>query len=86
MRSLLLLLVFAVGILVGAVTVSLLSGPGAAADCPGEPGVVCGNGDVNGDGLINISDVIHLARHLFGDGREVAQIRCSGWALPASPG
>lgn len=55
------------------------------ADCPGEPGTVCGNGDVNGDGLLDISDVLYLARYLFTEGREIAAVSCaSGCALPAT--
>ena len=47
------ILMLSCGLLAGVVGIFLLmSGPVTVvtAGCPGEPGKVCGNGDVNGDG------------------------------------
>lgn len=54
------------------------------ADCPGDPGRPCGNGDVNGDGKLNVADAVYLLNYLFLDGPAPAQIACSGGSLPAT--
>jgi hypothetical protein len=43
------------------------------------------NGDVNGDGGIDISDPIYLLAHLFQGGPEPARIECSEPPLPCPP-
>ena len=46
------------------------------ADCPGPPDEACGNGDVNGDGTINIADPVYLCAYLFTEGPPPAAIEC----------
>jgi hypothetical protein len=46
------------------------SAPAVNADCPGEPGTPCNNGDVNADGELNISDAVYLLKYLFLGGPE----------------
>ena len=46
------------------------------AECPGEPGIPCGNGDVNGDGARDIGDAIFLLSHLFAEGPAPESIPC----------
>lgn len=78
------------------ITVSLLAGycahflilggslPRVAADCPGEPGKPCGNGDVNGDGSVDISDPIYLLTYLFAAGPDIVPATGGGVGLPAT--
>lgn len=60
----------------------LMSGGLSTADaacptsCPGEPGTPCGNGDVNADGNLDISDAIHLLVHLFAGGPQPETLPC----------
>ncbi len=73
------LLTLLCGMLAGAGGMFLLmSGPVAVvkADCPGEPGTACGNGDVNGDGSIDLADGIYILQYLFAHGPEIAPMEC----------
>ena len=82
MRSKLLLIL--VGVCLGSVLTVLTTSnvPVSKADCPncfGEPWVPwttrpCGNGDVNGDGQLNVSDVSTLVRYLFTSGPTPASL------------
>jgi hypothetical protein len=50
-------------------------------------GIPAGNGDVNGDGSIDISDAVYLLSSLFLGGKEPVQIECpppGGKGLPAT--
>ena len=72
------------GILLGAAAMALLmSGPVVVveADCPGEPGKSCGNGDVDGSGDIGFSDAIYILFYLFKQGPPPVAI---AGALPAT--
>src|SRR5512143_1689894 len=64
------LLTLAVGLVVGAFAMYLTCGGGAtvSADCPDDPGKACGNGDVNGDGAINVADAVYILGYLFAKG------------------
>jgi hypothetical protein len=46
------------------------------AACPGPMGTPCGNGDVNGDGRIDIADGIYIINWQFRDGRPPVAIEC----------
>lgn len=50
--------------------------PVAAAGDPGGGAVPSGNGDVNGDGAIDISDPVYLLNYLFAAGPAVKPIEC----------
>jgi hypothetical protein len=73
-----------VGLLLGAAGMFLFTGGTAkvAADCPGEPGKACGNGDVNGSGGIDIADTVYLLAYLFANGP--APVAFAGGGLPAT--
>lgn len=65
------LLVSCVSVVIGFSACLLLVPRGTApanADCPGTPDVPCGNGDVNGDGVLDISDAIYTLTYLFAGG------------------
>src|SRR5262245_53844028 len=65
-----------------------LSWKALSADAPERGGgVPVGNGDVNGDGTINLSDAVHTLSCLFMGGPEPAAIECppaAGRGLPAT--
>lgn len=50
------------------------------ADCLDEPcaNPPCCNGDVNGDGNMDLSDAIYMLTYLFADGSEPLAIKCPG--------
>ena len=79
-------LINVVCLVAGAAVMFLCMTPsGVVADCPGAPGKPCGNGDVNGDGNIDIADAIYLLSYLFGGGAApVACASSSGGSLPAT--
>jgi len=47
-------------------------------------GSVLVNGDVNGDGMLNIADPVHLCRFLFSDGPAPVPIVCRVTAVPST--
>ncbi len=58
--------------------------PAAAAGGPGGGAVPIGNGDVNGDGTIDITDAVYLLANLFTGGAAVKPIECP--AVPPAGG
>ncbi|HPK99663.1 MAG: DUF1566 domain-containing protein [Planctomycetes bacterium] len=79
MRSIVLI---AVGVLVGiAVTLSI---PHEASQVV-YAGTPSGNGDVNGDGMINLADAIYLLGYLFANGPKPDAIACDSCCMPVSP-
>jgi hypothetical protein len=46
------------------------------ASCPGEPDTVCGNGDVNADGSVNLADAVYILQHLFAGGPAIEAMEC----------
>ncbi len=68
-RIFVLLLVLGVGVVLGRMLDGVVSTVEAAGG-QGRGGAVLGNGDVNGDGDINISDVSYLLNWLFNGGPE----------------
>ena len=78
-------LTFSFGIVIGALGMYALALNGhGSADCPGSKGTPCANGDVNGDGGLDIADAIYLLSHLFADGPEPVPIECPPSSLPAT--
>jgi hypothetical protein len=70
-------LLFLCGLLIGAVGMLLLmSGPLAVvkAECPSDTDRPCGNGDVNGDGTIDMSDPVYLLQYLFANGPDIVPL------------
>ena len=75
-----------IGILIGALGMCLLTQERFGnADCPGEPGIPCGNGDVNGDGSVDLADAVYILQYLFGGGPEIVPLsQVSQHRLPAT--
>jgi hypothetical protein len=75
------------GLLIGAGSTFLLTGGAgpAGADCPGDPGTPCGNGDVNGSGTIDIADAVYLLQHLFANGPEIVSIETPCLSVGSCP-
>ncbi len=44
----------------------------------------CCNGDVNGDGGIDLGDAVYILQYLFAQGPEIAPIACGSCRLPAT--
>jgi hypothetical protein len=67
-----------VGLVLGIAGTLLFTGGPAkvAADCPGDPGTPCGNGDVNGSGDTDIADAVYLLSYLFASGAAPVAIEC----------
>ena len=79
MRSIFLI---AVGVLVGiAVTLSFPHGTSQVVYA----GTPSGNGDVNGDGRIDIADAIYLLGYLFANGPKPGAIACDSCCTPVYP-
>ena len=83
MRVVTIVLVLAAGIAIGLTAGPFLPGgaPGAAeANCTDQPcpDPPCCNGDINGDGAIDISDAVSLLAYLFAGGPPPAEITCEG--------
>jgi hypothetical protein len=75
-----------IGIGIGFVLASVIGLVGyGQADCPDQPcdSPPCCNGDANGDGVLNVSDVIYLCHYLYINGPEPLPI-AGGGALPAT--
>ncbi len=65
----------------------LMSGPSPVvkADCPGEPGMTCGNGDVNGSGTVDLADAVYILQYFLAGGSQVAPTDYAcGNRLPAT--
>ena len=82
MRPIVLVAVAAVGVLVGvAVTLSIPHGASQVVYA----GTPSGNGDVNGDGRIDVADAIYLLGYLFANGPKPDAIACDSCCMPVSP-
>ena len=78
MRPIVLVAVAAVGVLVGvAVTLSIPHGASQVVYA----GTPSGNGDVNGDGRIDVADAIYLLGYLFANGPKPGAIACDSCCL-----
>ena len=68
-----LLLIVCLALVVGVAVGWMVNGvsPADAAGGPGGGAAPLGNGDVNGDGKINVSDAVYLLAHLFTGGPPV---------------
>ena len=73
-----LLLIVCLALVVGVAVGWMVNGvsPADAAGGPGGGAAPLGNGDVNGDGKINVSDAVYLLAHLFTGGPPVKPIEC----------
>jgi hypothetical protein len=70
------------GVVIGALAMCALAlGGRGNADCPATKGAPCGNGDVNGNGTLEIGDAIYLLTYLFANGPEPLSLACP---LPAT--
>ncbi len=84
-RILVLLLAVGVGVVLGRMFDGVTSTAEAGGD-QGRGGAVLGNGDVNGDGSINIVDPVYLLNWIFLDGPEPEPCENGGGELSSLPG
>jgi hypothetical protein len=73
-----------VAFVVGRMSVQVPASAEAQREQGGGAATPSDNGDVNGDGVLNIADPVYLCRFLFSDGPALVPIVCPATGIPAT--